>query len=132
MISRCQRSGPIWRQFLAAQANAILAVDFAHVDTVSCVALYILVVIEHGRRGVHIAGITAHPTGARVTQQARNLLIDLGKRGAPFTSICRSHDVTELSALTGCRCRATARRAQGIKRPACPAAMRGRTPARRA
>jgi putative transposase len=91
MISRCQRSGPIWRQFLAAQANAILAVDFAHVDTVSCVALYILVVIEHGRRGVHIAGITAHPTGARVTQQARNLLIDLGKRGRPHSRVSAGH-----------------------------------------
>ena len=28
-----QRSGPTWRQFPAAQAHAILAVDFAHVDT---------------------------------------------------------------------------------------------------
>jgi putative transposase len=76
---------------LAAQANAILAVDFAHVDTVSCVALYILVVIEHGRRGVHLAGITAHPTGARVTQQARNLLIDLGKRGRPHSRVSGGH-----------------------------------------
>jgi putative transposase len=37
--------------------------------------LYILIVIGHRRRRVHIAGITGHPTGARVTQQARNLLM---------------------------------------------------------
>ena len=29
-----RRSGPTWRQFLSAQAHAILAVDYAHVDTV--------------------------------------------------------------------------------------------------
>src|SRR5512133_1033605 len=57
-----RRAGPSWRQFLPAQAHAILAVDFAHVDTVFLRRLYILVVIEHERRRVHIAGITAHPT----------------------------------------------------------------------
>jgi transposase len=31
-----RRSGPTWRQFLSSQARAILAVGFAHVDTVSC------------------------------------------------------------------------------------------------
>jgi putative transposase len=75
-----RRSGPTWREFLAAQAHAIIACDFLVVETVLLQRLYVLVFIEHGTRRLHLAGVTSHPTGAWAVQQARNLAMDLGDR----------------------------------------------------
>jgi putative transposase len=75
-----RRAGPSWREFLAAQAHAIIACDFLVVETVLLKRLHVLVFIEHGTRRLHLAGVTAHPTGAWAVQQARNLAMDLDDR----------------------------------------------------
>jgi transposase InsO family protein len=49
------------------------------VDTVLLRRVYALMVIEHGSRRVHLAGITSNPGGAWTTQAARNFLMDLGQ-----------------------------------------------------
>ena len=58
-------------------------------DTVLLRRVYVLVVIEHGTRRAHLAGITAHPDGAWTTQAARNLLMELGHRAATAKFLIR-------------------------------------------
>jgi len=72
----CGPLRPSWKQFLACQASGILACDFFTVETVWLRTLYALFFIELSSRRVHLAGVTAHPRSAWVTQQARNLAIE--------------------------------------------------------
>nr|WP_306750088.1 integrase [Saccharothrix yanglingensis] len=87
-----RRTGPTWRQFLTAQAQGIIAADFLHLDTVLGTRLYAMAFLEHDTRRLRITGVTAHPTQAWTTQQARNLTADLGHRTESLHSLSRDRD----------------------------------------
>jgi transposase InsO family protein len=79
-----RRSGPSWREFLHAQAASIVACDFFTVESAFLRRYYALFFIAHGNRRVWLAGCTANPSGAWVTQQARNLGLGFSERGVRF------------------------------------------------
>ena len=79
-----RRSSPSWREFLRTQAATIVACDFFTIETVLLRRFYVFFFIAHRSRRVWLAGCTANPSGAWVTQQARNLGLDFSEAGVRF------------------------------------------------
>jgi putative transposase len=87
-----RRDTTTWRAFLRTQAASILACDFLTVDTVFLTRLYVLFFIEVESRVVYLAGVTAHPNRAWVTQQARHLSMALAERSRHIRFLIRDRD----------------------------------------
>jgi hypothetical protein len=75
-----ERTASSWRSFLRQHGNAILACDFFTVDTVWLRRLYVLFFVSVGTRRIEYVACTRKPNTAWMTQQARNLLMDLDDR----------------------------------------------------
>jgi putative transposase len=88
-----RRATESWGSFLRAQASGIIACDFLTVDTVLLRRLYVLVFIELATRRAYIAGVTANPTGAWTTQQARSIIDAFtAQRAVPIRFLVRDRD----------------------------------------
>jgi hypothetical protein len=94
-----RRAGTTWRSFLRAQASHIVATDFFTVDTLTLKRLYVVFFIELGRRRVWITGVTDHPHGAWVTQQARNVTRDLEDESVQINFLLRDRDTKYVSSF---------------------------------
>jgi len=70
-----------WRSFLRQHGKTILACDLFTVDTVWLRRLYVLFFVSIATRRVEYIACTSKPDTAWMTQQARNLLMDLDDRG---------------------------------------------------
>ena len=87
-----RRTGPTWTEFLRAQADGIIACDFFTVETAWLRTLYVLVFIELGSRRIQLSPATAHPDSAWVTQQARNLTMNLDGHLPAIRFLIRDRD----------------------------------------
>jgi putative transposase len=87
------RHGSIgWRHLMRHYRQQLLACDFFTVETIWLQTLYVLFFIELGARRVHLGGVTAHPDGRWVAQQARQIVWTLEEDEADVRLLIHDND----------------------------------------
>jgi putative transposase len=89
---RARRRSPGWRHLMTHYKDQLLACDFFTLETLQLQTLYVFFFIELGSRQVHFAGCTAHPNGAWVTQQGRQLVWRLEEQERPIRFLIHDND----------------------------------------
>jgi putative transposase len=86
------RARQSWRSFLRQQAASTLACDFFTVETLGLQRLYVLFFLSLATRRLEFVACTPNPDGAWVTQQARNLVMQLGEQTRSFGLLLHDRD----------------------------------------
>lgn len=87
-----ERTRQSWRSFLRQQAASTLACDFFTVETLGLQRIYVLFFISLATRRLEFVACTPSPDGAWVTQQARNLVMQLGQQERRFGLLIHDRD----------------------------------------
>lgn len=81
-----------WKTMMNHYKEQLLACDFFTIETIFLKTVYVLIFIELGTRRVHLAGITCHPDGHWVAQQARQLVWEFEETETSFRCLIRDND----------------------------------------
>ncbi|NDJ78883.1 MAG: transposase [Chloroflexi bacterium] len=101
-------TSPSWRHLMTHYKEQLLACDFFTVETLFLQTIYVFFFIEVGTRCVHFAGCTPNPSGAWVTQQARQVVWNLEEHDPAIRFLIRDNDTKFTTAFD------TVFRAEGI------------------
>jgi putative transposase len=86
------RARASWRSFLRQQAASTLACDFFTVETLGLQRIYVLFFLSLATRRLEFVAATPNPDSAWVTQQARNLVMQLGGQARSFRLLIHDRD----------------------------------------
>jgi hypothetical protein len=86
------RRGTSWRAGWRHYRQQALACDFFQVASLFLQTIFVLFFVEVRTRRAYLAGCTAHPTAAWVTQQARNMAWSLQEGRGPAQALIHDRD----------------------------------------